>query len=102
MKITEGRPHPLGSRYDGGGTNFSVFSSIAEKIEVCLFDDDGNERRFELTGKTGCIRHGYFESIAPGQRYGFRVHGPWSPIEGHLCSPQKLLLDPYAMAVDGT
>ncbi|NIM19171.1 MAG: glycogen debranching protein GlgX [Candidatus Latescibacteria bacterium] len=102
MKISRGRPYPLGSAYDGGGTNFSVFSSIAQKVEVCFFDDNHNERRFELPGQHGSVWHGYFESIAPGQRYGFRVHGPWDPAEGHLCNPQKLLLDPYGKAVDGS
>jgi isoamylase len=101
MKISQGHPHPLGASYDGGGTNFAVFSSIAEKVEVCFFDSDNNEQRFELPGKTGSVWHGYAKSIEPGQRYGFRVHGPWNPAEGHLCHPQKLLLDPIGKAVDG-
>jgi isoamylase len=101
MKITQGRPQPMGSAYDGGGTNFAVFSSIADRVEVCLFDGQNRERRVELPGKTGSVWHGYVDSIAPGQLYGYRVHGPWKPAEGHLCHPQKLLLDPYGKAVDG-
>ncbi len=101
MEITDGKPHPLGSTYDGEGTNFSVFSSVADNVELCLFDDDGHEQRFELPGRTESIRHGYVHSIRPGQRYGFRIHGPWEPARGHLCRPDKLLLDPYCREVEG-
>lgn len=91
----------MGSLYDGSGTNFAVFSSVAEKVEVCLFDAEGKELRVELPGKTGPVRHGYVKGVASGQRYGYRVYGPWNPAEGHRCHPQKLLLDPYSKAVDG-
>lgn len=101
VRVSEGRAQPLGSTYDGRGTNFSVFSSVADKIEICFFDEKGAERKFALPARTGVVWHGYFDSIGPGQRYGFRVHGPWDPAAGHLCLPEKLLLDPYAKAVDG-
>jgi isoamylase len=101
VTVSEGRAQPLGSTYDGRGTNFSVYSSVADRVEVCLFDDEGGERRVTLTARTGDCWHGYFEAVGPGQRYGIRVHGPWNPLEGHLCSPEKLLLDPYGGAVDG-
>jgi glycogen operon protein len=101
VALSEGKPEPLGSVFDGRGTNFSVFSSVASGIELCLFDERGVEKRIGLPGRTGSHFHGYLESIGPGQRYGFRVHGPWNPAEGHLSSPQKLLLDPCARAVDG-
>ncbi len=101
MDITGGKPQPLGSTYDGRGTNFCVFSSVAHRIEVCFFDDARREERVTLPGRTGPFWHGYIDSIHPGQRYGFRVHGPWDPGRGHLCSPETLLLDPHARAFDG-
>ena len=101
VALSEGKPEPLGSAYDGHGTNFSVFSSVAHGVELCLFDERGVETRIALPGKTGSHFHGYLDSIGPGQRYGFRAHGPWNPAEGHLFSPHKLLLDPCARAVDG-
>jgi isoamylase len=97
-----GRPEPLGSVYDGRGTNFAVFSSVAHQVDLCLFYEGGVETRIELPAKTGSHFHGYFESVRSGQRYGFRVHGPWNPAEGHVCCPEMLLLDPYAKAVRGT
>jgi isoamylase len=97
----KGRAEPLGSAYDGRGTNFSVYSSVAERVEVCFFDDTGGERRHSLPGRTGDCWHGYFTSVGPGQRYGFRIHGPWRPREGHLCHPEMLLLDPCARSFDG-
>ena len=97
-----GRPEPLGSAYDGRGTNFSVFSSVARQVDLCLFYDGGVETRIALPAKTGSYFHGYFENVRPGQRYGFRVHGPWSPAEGSVCCPEKLLLDPYARALEGS
>jgi glycogen operon protein len=96
-----GKPEPLGAVYDGHGTNFSVYSSAARKVELCLFDERGTETRIALPGRTVSHFHGYFETVRPGQRYGFRVHGPWSPAEGCLFCPAKLLLDPYARAVEG-
>jgi isoamylase len=96
-----GQPYPLGATYDGYGTNFSIFSEIAEKIELCLFDARGRERRHELPEVSGYVWHGYHPRIEPGQRYGFRVHGPYDPKRGLRCNPRKLLLDPYSKAVVG-
>jgi len=101
MKIWPGQPYPLGAVYDGSGTNFSLFSEIAEQVELCLFDENDQETRIEMPEVTGFCWHCYLPGIEPGQRYGFRVHGPWNPSEGHRCNPAKLLLDPYAKAIDG-
>ena len=101
MKVWPGNPYPLGSTYDGSGTNFALFSEIAERVELCLFDDAGNETRVDLSEVTGYCWHSYLPEIEPGQRYGYRVHGPWNPAEGHRCNPAKLLLDPYAKAIEG-
>ncbi len=101
MRIQPGTAYPLGAVYDGAGTNFAVFSEVAERVELCLFDDDGEETRIELPEVTAFCWHGYLPEVGPGQRYGFRVHGPWAPREGHTCLPEKLLLDPYARAVAG-
>ena len=101
MDIWPGNPYPLGASWDGTGTNFSVFSEVAEKVELCLFDDEGSEERVELPEFTGYIWHGYIHGIAPGQRYGFRVHGPYAPDKGLRCNPLKLLHDPYAKSLDG-
>jgi len=100
MKIYPGSPYPLGATFDGAGTNFSIFSEVAERVELCLFQN-GQETRVELPEVTAFCWHGYLPHVAPGQRYGFRVHGPWNPAEGHRCNPNKLLLDPYAKAVEG-
>jgi glycogen operon protein len=96
-----GHPYPLGSTFDGSGVNFALFSEVATKVEVCLIADDGVETRIELTEVDGHVWHGYLTAIEPGQRYGFRVHGPYDPANGHRCNPAKLLLDPYAKAIDG-
>ena len=101
MKIHPGNPYPLGATYDGAGTNFSLFSEVAERVELCLFDEAGNETRIDLPEVTAFCWHGYLPNVAPGQRYGYRVHGPWNPAEGHRCNPVKLLLDPYAKTVVG-
>lgn len=101
MKIWPGQPFPLGAVYDGSGTNFSLFSEVAEQVELCLFDDKDRETRIEMPEVTGFCWHCYLPEIEPGQRYGFRVHGPWDPAQGHRCNPAKLLLDPYAKAVEG-
>ena len=95
-----GDPYPLGATYDGAGTNFSLFSEVAERVELCLFDDDGNESRLDLEEADAFCRHAYLPSVGPGQRYGYRVHGPWDPARGQRCNPAKLLLDPYAKAVE--
>ncbi len=99
--VWPGRPYPLGATFDGAGTNFTLFSEVAERVELCLFDADGNEVRHGLPETTGHIWHGYLPTVTPGQRYGFRVHGPWAPASGPRCNPAKLLLDPYAKAVEG-
>jgi glycogen operon protein len=101
LRIWPGKPYPLGASWDGVGTNFSVFSEVATKIELCLFDASGKESRVDLPEVTAFIFHGYLPNIGPGQRYGYRVHGPWEPENGHRCNPNKLLLDPYAKAVEG-
>ncbi len=96
-----GDPYPLGATHDGLGTNFAVVSDVAERIELCLIDDDGTETRLEMPEATGSIWHGYAPEVMPGQRYGFRVHGPYDPDRGLRCNPHKLLLDPYATATTG-
>jgi isoamylase len=101
LNLWPGRPYPLGSTFDGAGTNFSVFSEVAEQVELCLFDDTGNETRILLPEVTGHIWHGYLPLVQPGQRYGFRVHGPWAPRQGKRCNSSQLLLDPYAKAIEG-
>ncbi len=101
IEIWPGRPYPLGAAYDGGGTNFSLFSEVAEKVELCLYDDGGHEERVVLDEIDASCWHGYLPSVAPGQRYGYRVHGPWAPEAGQRCNPAKLLLDPYAKAIEG-
>ncbi|MCC7009970.1 MAG: glycogen debranching protein GlgX [Acidobacteria bacterium] len=99
--VRPGDPLPLGASWDGHGTNFSVFSEVAERVELCLFDAAGAERRVCLPERTAFCWHGYIPGIGPGQRYGFRVHGPWDPERGLRCNPAKLLVDPYARALDG-
>src|SRR6185436_17078635 len=94
-------PYPLGATYDGAGTNFSLFSEAAERVELCLFDDSGAQQCIDLPEMTGYIWHGYLPNVNPGQRYGYRVHGTWDPNAGLRCNPSKLLLDPYGKAVDG-
>jgi len=101
MRIWPGSPYPLGATWDGVGTNFSLFSEVAERVELCLFDENGNETRHTLPETSSFIFHGYLPNVGPGQRYGFRVDGPWDPEQGHRCNPNKLLLDPYGKAVDG-
>ena len=101
MRVWPGKPYPLGATWDGVGTNFSVFSEVATRVELCLFDGNGQETRVDLPEVTAFIWHGYLPNIGPGQRYGFRVHGPWEPDTGHRCNPNKLLLDPYGKSVEG-
>ncbi|WP_432057323.1 glycogen debranching protein GlgX [Streptomyces sp. bgisy022] len=96
-----GRPCPLGATPDAEGTNFALFSEVAEGVDLVLVDDDGRHRTVPLTEVDGFVWHGYLPGVGPGQRYGYRVHGPWDPSAGHRCNPAKLLLDPYATAVDG-
>ncbi|WP_131746435.1 glycogen debranching protein GlgX [Frankia sp. Cppng1_Ct_nod] len=101
LQVWPGSPYPLGATYDGTGTNFAIFSEVAEKVELCLFDEDDTETRVELKEVDAFVYHGFLPSIGPGQRYGYRVHGPHDPARGLRCNPHKLLLDPYAKAVDG-
>jgi len=100
-QLWPGRPFPLGATWDGEGTNFALFSEHAARVELCLFDDGGNEERLELRERTALNWHGYVAGIGPGQRYAYRVHGPWAPQEGHRFNASKLLLDPYAKAIAG-
>src|SRR5215208_4415014 len=101
MRLWPGSPFPLGATYDGTGTNFAVFSEVADAVELCLFDADGAETRVALPERTAQVLPGYAPTAGPGQRYGFRVHGPYEPAAGLRCHPSKLLLDPYATAVEG-
>jgi glycogen operon protein len=96
--VWPGRSYPLGATYDGYGTNFALFSGVADRVELCLFDDD-QESRVPLVCGTGQIWHVYLPEVGPGQRYGYRVHGPWDPERGQRCNPHKLLVDPYARAL---
>ena len=107
MEIWPGTAYPLGATFDGSGTNFALFSEVAARVELCLFDDPGDgedagagliETRVELTEVDAHVWHCYVPSVQPGQRYGYRVHGPWDPDAGLRCNPAKLLLDPYAKA----
>lgn len=100
-QVWPGHPYPLGSTYDGAGTNFALFSDVAEKVELCLISQEGEETRIELEEVDAHIWHCYIPSIMPGQRYAYRVHGPYDPANGKRCDPNKLLVDPYAKAFDG-
>ncbi|GGV29819.1 glycogen operon protein GlgX homolog [Streptomyces filipinensis] len=101
LPVWSGQPYPLGAAFDGQGTNFALFSEVAERVELILVDDAGTATPVRLHEVDGFVWHAYLPGIAPGQRYGYRVHGPWQPSLGHRCNPAKLLLDPYARAVDG-
>jgi glycogen operon protein len=101
LEMWPGSAYPLGATFDGQGTNFALFSEGAERVELCLFDEEGNEERVRLTEVDAFVWHGYLPSVQPGQLYGYRVHGPYEPTEGKRFNPNKLLLDPYAKAVSG-
>ncbi|MFB2935350.1 glycogen debranching protein GlgX [Aerosakkonemataceae cyanobacterium BLCC-F154] len=101
IALWPGNVYPLGAYWDGKGTNFALFSENATAVELCLFDRDDQETRVELKEVSNFVWHGYIPGVGPGQRYGFRVHGPYSPHEGHRFNPNKLLIDPYAKAIDG-
>ncbi|MFN8077364.1 MAG: glycogen debranching protein GlgX [Kineosporiaceae bacterium] len=101
MEIWPGTPYPLGATFDGAGTNFALFSEVAQRVELCLIDEQGQEERVELSEVDGFVWHAYLPRVGPGQRYGFRVHGAFEPTAGHRCNPAKLLLDPYAKAIEG-
>jgi glycogen operon protein len=101
QQVWPGSSYPLGATYDGNGTNFALFSEGAEKVELCLFDEDGTETCFELIDVDAFVWHAYLPNIQPGQRYGYRVHGEYDPASGKRFNASKLLLDPYAKAVEG-
>ncbi|HZG90392.1 MAG TPA: glycogen debranching protein GlgX [Pseudonocardia sp.] len=101
MRPWPGHAYPLGATYDGSGTNFALFSEAAEKVELCLFSPRGKETRYPLNEVDGFVWHGYLPTVQPGQRYGYRVHGVYDPATGRRCNPAKLLVDPYAKALDG-
>ena len=103
MRLSAGAPHPLGATWDGRGTNFALFSANATKVELCLFDSQGKREleRIALPERTEDVWHGYLNDIAPGQLYGYRVHGPYRPEEGFRFNAHKLLIDPYAKRLAG-
>lgn len=101
LKVKPGQHAPLGATFDGAGVNFAVFSENATGVDVCLFDERGVETRIPLPRRTVHVFHGYVEGIAPGQRYGLRVHGLYEPDAGFRFNPHKLLVDPYARAIVG-
>ena len=100
MRVWPGSSLPLGVLFDGVGSNVAVFSDVAEAVELCLFDEDGTETRVELPERSGSVWHAYLPDLVANTKYGFRVHGPWDPGNGHRCNPAKLLIDPYARAID--
>ncbi|MDQ2825512.1 MAG: glycogen debranching protein GlgX [Actinomycetota bacterium] len=100
-EVWPGSPFPLGAEYDGAGTNFSLFTDSAERVELCLFDDHGVEERVTLSEFSAACWHGYVPGVGPGTRYGYRVHGPFAPEHGQRFNSAKLLLDPYARAITG-
>ncbi|WP_067717192.1 glycogen debranching protein GlgX [Nocardia yamanashiensis] len=101
LGVWPGTAYPLGATYDGAGTNFSVFSEVARRVELCLLDERDRETRIPLDEVDGYVWHAYLPGVGPGQRYGFRVHGPYDPALGQRCDPTKLLLDPYGKAFTG-
>src|SRR3954470_4683589 len=101
MNAWPGTPYPLGATYDGSGTNFALFSEVAHGVHLCLFAEKGKETKIRLPERDAFVWHGYLPNVGPGQRYGFRVHGPFEPSQGHRCNPAQLLLDPYAKAIEG-
>jgi isoamylase len=100
-EVWPGQPFPLGATWDGEGTNFAIFTENGEGAELCLFDEEGNETRIEIAESTALIYHCYLPGVGPGRRYGFRVRGRYAPAEGHRFNPAKLLIDPYAKAIEG-
>ena len=99
--VAPGSRVPLGATFDGFGTNFAIFSEVAEAIDLCLFDQDGAETKIPMTEVDGYVWHIRLVGLGPGTRYGYRVHGPWDPARGLWCNPAKLLADPYALMFDG-
>jgi isoamylase len=101
MEICPGKPFPLGATYDGAGTNFSLYSELAERVELSLFDSDNRETCVALEEMSAFCWHGYLPGVGPAQRYGYRIHGPYNAARGWRCNPAKLLIDAYAKAVEG-
>src|SRR5512133_2152316 len=101
VEMWPGRPYPLGATFDGTGVNFAVFSDIASKVELSLIDEGGQETRVERIEVDGKVWHAYIPRNQPGQRYGYRIYGPYEPTESDRCNPSKFLLDPYAKAIIG-
>jgi isoamylase len=101
LRVWRGNPYPLGATWDGSGVNFAIFSENAEAVDLCIFDADGTEQRVRMTEQADLVWHCYLPDMRPGQRYGYRVHGPYDPQQGHRFNPAKLLIDPYAKRIDG-
>jgi glycogen operon protein len=101
VDVWPGHPFPLGPEWDGSGTNFALFTENAERVELCLFDAEDRETRVELIEREAFNWHCYIPGIGPGQRYGYRVYGDYDPATGHRFNPHKLLIDPYAKAIEG-
>ena len=101
LHVLPGHPFPLGAHPEAGGVRFAVSSSIADAVDLCLIDEDGSEHRIGLTERTFGIWHGLVPGVTPGQRYGYRVHGPYDPARGLRCNPAKILVDPYARLING-
>jgi glycogen operon protein len=101
LRVWRGKPYPLGATWDGSGVNFAIFSENAESVDLCLFEADGTEQRIRMVEQTDLVWHCYLPDVRPGQRYGYRMHGPYEPRSGHRFNPAKLLIDPYAKRIDG-
>src|SRR5579885_2209936 len=101
-RILPGLPYPLGATWDGAGVNFAIYSEHATKVELCLFnsiEDEHEAQRIVLPERTDMVWHGYLPDVEPGQLYGYRIHGPYDPCNGHRFNPNKVVLDPYAKAI---
>src|SRR5438105_6158695 len=101
IAVHRGEPYPLGATWDGEGVNFALYSENATRVELCLFDAEGKQTKVHLREQTAFVWHGYLPGVQPGQRYGYRVYGPYEPRAGLHCNPHKLLIDPYAKAIEG-
>ena len=98
-QLSSGHPYPLGATFDGEGVNFAIFSQNATRVTLCLCDEKGREnRQVDLVEQEGHIWHGYLSGLQPGQQYGYRIHGPYEPEQGHRFNPHKFLIDPYSNA----
>src|SRR4051812_38572521 len=102
VTVRPGQHFPLGVHFTGGGANVAVYSSVADEVLLCLFDENGQETQLSLPGMDAGVWHGFVDGVQPGQLYGFRVVGPYQPAAGPRCNPSKLLIDPYAKAISGT